>query len=99
MGTHITELKDLVVAYVRQEIFSPLKGAGRYVKRGLLGGLVAIVAGIILAVGLLRVLQTADILDIDRGAWSWLVYLAAGFACLAVGGVSAVLALRSRKSS
>ena len=96
LGSHITELRELIVKYIRQEVTSPLKGAGRYLKRGVIGGVIGIVAGTLATVGLLRVAQTTNVLDIDRGAWSWLVYLTVGIICLVVGGVAVMMSVRSR---
>jgi Putative Actinobacterial Holin-X, holin superfamily III len=54
----IRELKDLVVAYAKQEMLDPLKGMGRYLGYGV-GGAVLLGTGIFfLAMALLRALQT-----------------------------------------
>jgi hypothetical protein len=54
----IRELKDLVVAYAKQEMLDPLKGLGRYLGFGI-GGAVLLGFGIFfLSMALLRVLQT-----------------------------------------
>jgi hypothetical protein len=54
----IRELKDLVVAYSKQEVVDPLKGLGRYLGFGL-GGAVLLGTGIFfLSMGFLRALQT-----------------------------------------
>jgi ethanolamine transporter EutH len=85
----------MIVTYIRQQVLGPLKGAGRYVKLGLLGGLLAIPAGVLAAVGLLRALQKVEWLDIDRGAWSWGVYLVSAVVALAVGGIFIMIGLRT----
>ena len=97
LGTHISELKDLILAYVRQEVLGPLKGAGQYVKKGLIGGLVGVLAGILVSLGLLRLAQTADVLDIDRGGWSWLVYLVVGAGLLVIALPFILLGARTRR--
>ena len=97
LGELISELRALVVGYVRQEVFGPLKGAGRYLKLGLLGGLLGIVAAVTLTVAGLRAAQTAHVLDIDRGAWSWLVYLVVGLLAVIVGVLFFVGGLRRGK--
>jgi hypothetical protein len=99
VGEHISELRNLVLAYVRQEIFGPLRGAGRLVKLGLLGGAIAIAAALIAGVGLLRLGQTATALGIDHGSWSWLVYLVIGLACVLAGAAFVVLGARPRSKS
>jgi hypothetical protein len=54
----IRELRDLVVAYAKQETIEPLKGLGRYIGYGV-GGAVLLGFGVFfLSMGVLRVLQT-----------------------------------------
>jgi hypothetical protein len=99
LATLFSELFQLVVRYVRQEVTDPLKGAGRYIKLGLIGGALGTGAGIVLSVGGLRAVQTATVFDIDRGAWSWLVYIVMGLVCLVVGALSVVLGVRVGRST
>jgi hypothetical protein len=54
----IRELKDLVVAYAKQETLDPLKGLGRYVGYGILGAILLGSGLFFLSMGVLRVLQT-----------------------------------------
>ena len=54
----IRELKDLVVAYAKQETIDPIKGLGRFVGFGI-GGAVLLGTGcFFLAMAILRALQT-----------------------------------------
>ena len=54
----IRELKDLVVAYAKQETIDPIKGLGRFVGFGI-GGAVLLGSGcFFLAMAILRALQT-----------------------------------------
>jgi hypothetical protein len=54
----IRELKDLVIAYAKQETIDPIKGLGRYVGYGV-GGAVLLGCGVFfLSMAVLRVLQT-----------------------------------------
>jgi len=54
----IRELKDLVIAYAKQETIDPLKGLGRYIGYGV-GGAVLLGTGVFfLAMAGLRALQT-----------------------------------------
>jgi hypothetical protein len=54
----IKELRDLVVAYAKQETIEPLKGLGRYLGYGV-GGAVLLGFGVFfLSMAVLRVLQT-----------------------------------------
>jgi hypothetical protein len=54
----IRELKDLVVAYAKQETLEPLKGLGRWVGFGLLGGFLLATGIFFLSMAALRALQT-----------------------------------------
>jgi uncharacterized protein involved in cysteine biosynthesis len=54
----IRELKDLVVAYAKQEMLDPLKGMGRYLGYGVGAALLLGVGIFFLAMSLLRALQT-----------------------------------------
>ena len=67
------ELKDLVVAYVKQETTDELKGLVGYVGFGLAGWLLIGIGATCAAVGLLRLLQeeTGSVFD---GNWSWAPY-------------------------
>jgi hypothetical protein len=54
----IRELKDLVVAYAKQETIDPIKGLGRFVGFGIAGALLLGTGGFFFAMAILRVLQT-----------------------------------------
>jgi len=70
----VRELKDLVIAYAKQETVEPLKGLGRYVGYGL-GGALLMGTGIgFLAMGLLRLLQENRGWAV-HGNWSWVPYV------------------------
>jgi hypothetical protein len=88
------DLKDLVVAYAKQETIDPLRHAGRYVAFGVGGALVIGLGVVFLAVGTLRLLQTetGDALD---GNWTTATY-AIVVAALGIGaGLSAWMARRA----
>ncbi len=53
----IRELKELVVAYAKQETIDPLKGLGRYVAYGIAGALLMGTGFVFLAIGGLRAAQ------------------------------------------
>jgi hypothetical protein len=74
LPTLATELWELVREYVKQQLVEPVKGAGRFVGFGLAGGVLLGVGLVLLAVGLLRVLQT-ETSDTFDGNWSWAPYL------------------------
>ena len=53
----VSELRDLVVRYLRQETLDPIKDLGRFVLFGVLGSMVIVIGLTLLLVGLLRGLQ------------------------------------------
>ncbi|MEA2828995.1 MAG: hypothetical protein QOG43_3434 [Actinomycetota bacterium] len=65
-------LVQLVVAYFKQETIEPIKGLGRFVGWGLAGSLAVGLGGVMIVLGLLRLLQTVDAFD---GNWSFIPYL------------------------
>jgi hypothetical protein len=69
----LSEVVDLVRAYVRQQTVAPLRGVGRWVAFGLIGGMLLVIGLVFLALGLLRGLQTIPALD---GSWSFVPYFA-----------------------
>ena len=93
----INELKDLLIAYFKQETIDPLKGLARYVAFGLLGASLIGTGICFLAVGGLRALQT-ETGTTFRGHWSWAPYGITVCGLLAVA-VAAVLMARSPRSS
>jgi membrane protein implicated in regulation of membrane protease activity len=69
----VRELKDLVVAYAKQETIDPLKGLARFVGLGLAGALLMGTGVCFLAIGLLRALQGNRGWAV-HGNWSWVPY-------------------------
>lgn len=70
----VLELRDLVIAYFKQETVVPLKALGRYAAFGV-GGAILLGFGVLfLGVGALRVLQT-ETGDAFTGDWSWVPYV------------------------
>ena len=70
---HVSELKDLVVGYARQETIDPLKTLGRYLGFGV-GGAIAVGIGcVLMLLALLRGLQSLDVFD-GTGAASLVPY-------------------------
>ena len=93
----VRELKELVIAYFKQETIDPLKGLARYVGFGLLGALLMGTGICFLAIAGLRALQT-ETGTTFTGNWSWAPY------GITVGGLlivafAAVRAARSPRSS
>ena len=84
----LQELKDLLVAYAKQETVDPLRNVGRFLGFGL-GGIALLSLGtVFLGLSALRALQTqtGDVFD---GFWSWVPYLIVMVALLAVTGLVA----------
>ena len=87
----IGDVVELVKTYAKQETLGPLKGAGRWLAMGAAGAVALGIGGVLILLGLLRLLQT----EWDRSArgnLSWLAYLivlvvAAGLIALAVSRI------------
>jgi hypothetical protein len=92
----IQELKDLVVAYFRQETLDPLKGLGRYVGFGIGGAFLLGFAVLFFALGALRALQT-ETGTTFTGNWSWVPYAIVIAGLLVFAGLSWMA--RSRRSA
>jgi hypothetical protein len=78
----VLELKDLCVAYVKQETVVPLEALLRYLAFGIAGSVLMGTGVMLLAVGCLRVLQT-ETGTTFTGDWSWVPYVIV-FAALVV---------------
>lgn len=70
--TLATELWDLVRAYAKQETIEPIKGLGRFAAFGIAGSVLVGVGVVMVAMALLRALQTE--VDWFEGRWSWAPY-------------------------
>jgi hypothetical protein len=97
----VSELRDLVVGYAKQETVDPLRSLKRYLAMGV-GGAVAIgIGSVFLLLGLLRALQHVDWFNgpdqRDGLHGSWLIYLITFLAGIALMGLVGVGALRSSK--
>lgn len=88
------DLKTLIVDYAKQETIDPLRGLGRYLGFGLAGALLVGLGVLLLAVGLLRGLQHAEV-SWMTGNLSFLPYV---FTILALGLVIALLISRISRS-
>ena len=82
----ITELRDLVVDYVKQQTLIPLQSLGRYIGFGVLGSLLLGFGVLFLGVSGLRALQT-ETGDTFSGDWSWVPYLIMFVALLLFGAL------------
>ncbi len=82
----LSELKDLVIAYAKQETVGPLRGVGRSIALGVAGSLVLSVGLVLLTLAVLRALQTETGSTFD-GNWSWAPYV------LTLLGVAVIIGL------
>ena len=89
----VRELKDLVVAYAKQETTDPLKSLGRYIGYGLAGAVLMGTGIGFLAMGLLRALQE-NRGWLFHGNWSWVPYAIVVIALVTVAAL--VWATQSR---
>ena len=79
------EIKDVALRYVREETIDPVKALGRYTAVGCLGSFLVGVGGLLITVGLLRLLQHQF-----HGTVSWIPYLLviiSGIAVLTLTGL------------
>jgi Putative Actinobacterial Holin-X, holin superfamily III len=72
----LAEIKDLTVAYAKQETVEPLRFVGRYLGLGVAGSILIGLGVILLTVAGIRALQ-AETGTALTGNWSWVPYLAA----------------------
>jgi hypothetical protein len=81
--TLLKELRDLVVAYAKQQTLDPLKQLGRFVALGLAGGIFVGIGVVLLAIGTLRGFQSETQASL-QGHLSWLPYVIAFGFCVIV---------------
>lgn len=91
----ISELWQMIVAYLKQETLDPLKGLGKFVGVGLAGAVVLVIGLIFLTMGLLRFLQIETGTHLT-GNWSWAPYVVT---ILFVGLVAAIAVSRISAAS
>ena len=91
----VRELKDLVIAYAKQETTDPLKGLTRFVGFGLAGALLMGTGITFLAIGLLRALE-GNRGWLFHGNWSWVPYAIDIVALVLIAGL--VWMARSKRS-
>ena len=94
----IRELKELVIAYAKQETLEPLKGLGRYVAFGVAGAFLIGTGVMFLAIGALRALQGDRRGPHFTGNWSWAPYAIVVVGAFAIAGLSWTLGTRKKKS-
>jgi len=84
----LRELRDLVVAYVKQETIEPIKGLGRYAAFGILGAFLIGVGIIFVEIGFLRILEGTGSDPHFTGNWSWAPYAIVVVASLAAAAIA-----------
>ncbi len=89
LPTLAVELKDLVVAYAKQETLEPIKGLGRFIAFGVAGSLLVALGLLLLTLSVIRVLQE-ELSDTFDGNWSFAPYAVGLVFCI----VAMVLAVR-----
>ncbi len=90
------EALQLVVDYVKQETLQPLKGLGRYVLFGVAGSVALAFGLVVLAVGLLRLLQ-GETGTAFAGNWSWVPYVICAAAVMAVAAAAIWAIVRGQR--
>jgi uncharacterized BrkB/YihY/UPF0761 family membrane protein len=93
----IRELKELIIAYVKQETVDPIKGLGRYLAFGVLGALLIGVGVTFLAMSLLRALQGEGDGPHFNGNMSWAPYAITVAALLIVVAIAYFVGMKQRK--
>ncbi len=96
LPTLLDELRELVVAYARQETVAPLKGLVRFVLYGVAGSAALGIGVVLLVLAGLRALQT-ETGSTFHGKLSWIPYLCAVGACGMVAGLAVSRVGKGRK--
>ncbi len=93
-------IKELVIAYLKQETIEPIKGLGRFVALGVAGSVVLANGLVLLVLALLRALQT-ETGDAFDGNLSFAPYLVTLFVCaiVLVMAVRAIGAAKRRRAA
>lgn len=75
----VSEALTLIRDYAKQETLGPLKGVGRWIAFGLAGAMFIGIGGVLVLVGVLRVLQGNPGHEHFTRGLSWLPYLITAF--------------------
>ena len=79
----ISGIVDMVKTYAKQETLGPLKGAGKWLGLGAIGAVLLGIGLALLALGLLRLVQT-EFFNLARGGWSFTPYAIVFVVCVVV---------------
>jgi len=97
----VSELRDLVVGYAKQETIDPLRALKRYLALGVGGAVLVGVGAIYLILGLLRGLQSLDWFNsrTQTDGWhgAWLIYVITLVAAIALLAIVGFFALRTKR--
>ena len=97
----VTELRDLVVGYAKQETIDPLKSLKRFLILGVSGALCLGVGSVYLILGLLRGLQDLEWFNssTQTDGWhgAWLVYVITILGAAGLLGVIGLVAFRTKR--
>jgi Putative Actinobacterial Holin-X, holin superfamily III len=96
LPNQVTELWELVVAYVKQETVEPIKNLGRFVAFGVVGSLLLAVGLPTVVLAMLRAVQ-AESGDHLTGDLTFVPYLAAAALALLFAGMAAWGISRKKK--
>ncbi len=88
VGDLVNEFAGLVVGYVKQETFDPVKALGRYLGYGVVGSLLLSIGGILLSLTTVRLLQAETGASLT-GSLTWVPYVGG----MLVAGAGAALAV------
>jgi hypothetical protein len=94
-GVLLGEIRALTTAYVKQRTLEPAKSIGRFVAAGAAGSMLLGGGLALLALALLRALQT-ETGSTFRGHLSWLLYLVTAAVAVVVAGAAGVAVVRGR---
>jgi hypothetical protein len=92
----VTELRDLVVTYFKQQTVLPVQRLGRYIGFGVLGSLLLGFGVVFVAMSGLRAIQD-ETGDTFTGDWSWVPYVIM-FVALLFGAALVWLARTARRA-
>jgi hypothetical protein len=94
----IRELKELVIAYAKQETLDPIKGLGRYLAFGVAGAALIGIGVMFLAIGALRALQGDSSGPHFTGNWSWAPYAIVVVGSFAIAALTWFLGTKRKKA-
>ena len=93
-----SELKELVVAYAKQETVVPLKSLVRFGLFGVVGSVILSIGLVLAVLALLRALQTETGATFG-GNWSWAPYVLTLLACVVVAALAGRAIGKQRRAS